>query len=321
MTQSTLNYNHVQRSAWLTLLAFFGLFCVLVAVGGFFGWRFYTSAMVPVTDTLLLRYATSVLIKEPDLATAQDISPPELRLPACQFYKAEVLCKPFSEGQRLVGKRDAGYGPVAAIKLPDQSLINLHTQPDGFIFGLKKYQVSRWTKGLQNVVFEQLAGYARYDLAGDQPYERVSYTVEMGEDVATKLFLAAGGSYSVDVPRWASGEPRGRLIDQPPILFEVAVRTGSATLESAGQSLSIRPGEKVQVALDGTIVLDNNGQADQDAFWELLPDGDFSAFTTELYNTPAGTDTWSIGSNGEPNVLPGEFSVVRTCAPDVGLCG
>ncbi|MCY7386155.1 MAG: hypothetical protein LH628_27035, partial [Microcoleus sp. CAN_BIN18] len=113
------SYDPVQRSAWLTLLLFFALFCAVIALGGYFGWRSYTSAMIPVEDTLLLRYApTGVLIKEPNLAAPQDIPLPEERPIGCQD-DAPRYCVNFFEGQRLVGQRGAGYGPVSALILAD----------------------------------------------------------------------------------------------------------------------------------------------------------------------------------------------------------
>lgn len=315
---SSSKYDPVQRSAWLTLLLFFALFCIMIALGGYFGWRYYTTAMIPVEDTLWLRYApTGVLLKEPNLAAPQDIPLPEERPDGCQ-NDVPRYCVNFFEGQRLVGQRDAGYGPVSALILADQSRVNLHTQPDGFVFGLKKYQVSRWTQELQDVVFEQLAGYARYDLATNQPYKRTNFSVAIGENAQATVILAAGGSYSIDMPRTGNGEPRGRLVNDAPLLMEISVRSGSAVLESKGASLNLRPGDKVQIALDGSFVtVDNNPY--QAAQWELIPDGEFSDFTTAQYNTADQTNTWSIGSNGDPT-KPGEFSVVRTCAPEKGFC-
>ena len=55
-----------------------------------------------------------------------------------------------------------------------------------------------------------------------------------------------------------------------------------------------------------------------DAAWELVPDGDFSHFTTEQYNTFGKTSTWNVRSwSSEPDSLvPGVFSIVYTCPPE-----
>ena len=304
---------NVQASAWYVVMAFFAVFCALVATMGYFGWRFYTNATIPVDTSLVLKYvATGVLEWPPGRSVPQEMTKPAVVPQSCPPGN-QNYCDFFSEGQRLVGQRGAGYGQVAALKLPDNSLINLHTQPNGFDITLKKYQVSRWTNEKQDVIFEQKAGYARYDLAENQPYRHVSFKVNVQGVV---INFAPGGSYSVAVPRTENGEPRGRLVTDAPILVEVAVRSGSATIASGGVIATPRPGEKVQVALDGSFVKQGS-DIYPDAAWELVPDGDFSHFTTEQYNTLGKTTTWNIRSwASEPGIDPGAFSIVFTCPPE-----
>ena len=180
-----------------------------MATVGYFGWRFYTNATIAVDNSVVLNYVDSgVSVKQPGRNVPQDMIKPAVAPENCPPGEKN-LCDTFSEGQGLVGRRGAGYGPVAALKLADNSQINLHTQPNGFDITLKKYQVSRWTNEKQDVVFEQKAGYARYDLAENQPYRQVSFKVNVQGVV---ISFAPGGSYSVDVPRNENGEPRGRLV-------------------------------------------------------------------------------------------------------------
>ncbi|KAB8139676.1 hypothetical protein F8S13_27180 [Chloroflexia bacterium SDU3-3] len=306
---------NIQASTWAVLLIFFAGFCVLIATVGFWGWRFYADATDPELGSVALKYVdTGVLIQQPDRTVPQEMTEATGRPAGCPTDTK--VCMFFSEGQHLIGRRGAGYGPVAALKLPDSSLINLHTQPAGFDLALRRYRVSRWTKDRQDVVVEQLAGYARYDLANNQPYKNVTFAVLVGN---AKLSLALGGSYSIDVPRSESGEPRGRLVTDAPISFEISVRRGTALIESHGQSLSLRPGDKVQVAVDGSFV-EQNGSPFQAAQWELIADGDFSQFTTPDYNTPGKSTTWNIRSYAPTPVYPGDFSVVQTCPPEKPFC-
>lgn len=312
----------VRASAWGTLLIFFLLFCSLTAAGGFFGLRYYTTAMVPVTNTLLLKYVpTGVLMKQPDLAVAQDVMPVAERPKGCAALDPAV-CVPFTEGQRLVGRHGAGFGHVAALKLPDQTLINLHTQPDGFDITLDRYRVSRWTKESQEVELTQTAGYARYDIAKGQQYKHVRYTVSLGKGITVDL---GPGSYSINVPRDERGQPRGRLVTDPPILAEIAVRSGTLTVHSDKEPdmLSPRPGELVQIALDGTFITPEGSEtAYQRAAWELIPDGDFNHFTTAQYNDPKVVSTWKVRSNDDSRTgaAPGEFRVTQACPPEKGAC-
>lgn len=300
----------VQSNAWNVVLVFFAVFCALVATAGYFGWRYYTNATIPVETTLALKYVdTGVLLRPPGRSTSQDLTMPAVPPQSCPTDDLKY-CDFFTEGQRLIGQRDAGYGPVAALKLPDQSLINLHTQPSGFDLTLKKYQISRWTRDRQDVVIEQRAGYARYDLAENQTVKQATFKVVVS---GVTINLALGGSYSIDVPRTESGKPRGRLITDTPLLVEVAVRRGSAVVESLATTLVMRPNDKVQVAADGTFV-NNDDTPFQPAEWELIADGDFTRYTTAQYNTARdeldAATTWNVRSYSDGTVVPGEFSIV-----------
>lgn len=314
---ATAQTQQIQASAWRVLLAFFAIFCALVATGVYAGWRYYSTATEAVGTTLALKYVnTGVLRQQAGSNVLQDLIEPTQVPQECGKYGSPSVCDYFGEGQRLVGRRGAGFGPVASLVLPDGTRVNLHTQPEGFDFSLEKYRVSRWTLEKQEVVFEQTAGYARYDLARDQQYKNVTYAVKIG---GATIFMAPGGSYSTDVPRREDGSPRGRLVTDAPLLAEVAVRRGTALIQTNGQTITLHDGDLVQIALDGSFV--KNGETPyQDAVWQLVPDGDFSQFTTEQYNTPGQTTTWNIRSGGEPNAVQGEFSVVRTCPREQLIC-
>lgn len=318
---TTTRTKDLQASAWQIVLGFFVIFCALVATGGYFGWRYYSSATVSVMDTVALKYVdTGILRQQAGSNVLQDlVRPPEVPAKCQQPQFKSAVCDFFTEGQRLVGRRGAGFGPVASLALPDGTQVNLHTQPDGFDFSLEKYQVSRWTTDRQEVEFEQNAGYARFDLGRDQPYKNVTYAVKIG---GITVYLAPGGSYSTDVPRDENGNPRGRLITDAPLLAEIAVRRGTARVQAKGQTLDLHDGDLIQIALDGTPTM-NAGTPYQDAAWELIPDGDFSRFTTEQYNSQGQTTTWNINDyNDDPQKkrLPGRFSVTRTCPPEKLFC-
>lgn len=301
------------------MLVFFAVFCALVASGVYAGWRYYSSATDSVAETLALKYVdTGVLRQQAGSNVLQDLAKP-LEIPqpcAKQQFLSTSACDFFTEGQRLVGRRGAGFGPVASLVLPDGTRVNLHTQPEGFDFSLKKYRVSRWTNEKQEVVFDQNAGYARYDLARDQPYKSVSFAVQVG---GATIYLAPGGSYSIDVPREEDGNPRGRLITDAPLLAEVAVRRGTARIQTNGESLDLHDGDLVQIAVDGSLVTNGNTPY-QDAAWELISDGDFSQFSTAQYNSPGETTSWNINDYSEAQRPAGRFTVLRTCPPEKRIC-
>lgn len=311
--------NHMQANAWSALLFFFFSFCLLVALGWYFGWHYYTNASTPIKNTVLIKYVgTGVLWQQPDRAIPQEIAPVSERPTGCP--DTTNLCVPFIEGQHVVGRRGAGFGHVAALKLPDDTLVNLHTQQTGFDLVLKQFRVSRWTNEAQTVIFEQIAGYARYDIASGQNYKRVSYSVEISPSM--KVELAPGGSYSINVPRTENGRPRGFLITDPPILLEVAVRSGKAIVHAGGEEYDLPFRGKLQIGLDGKPVgpdgkpIAVGENPFQPAQWELVPDGDFSYYTTEQYNKSEGkTPTWNIRSYSDKDDgrKPGAFSVIETC--------
>jgi hypothetical protein len=297
------------------LLTFFFTFCALTAVIGYFGWQYYTNAMMPVEDTVLLANVNGVLYQPPDKTVAQDIVQPTARVPRCE--DKQNLCVPIPEGWRVVAKPGIGYGSNASLKLIDGTQIDLHGYRDGAALKLKTYKVSRWTNQRQDVVIEHDTGYARYDVASGQSYKHINYTVEIGNDI--KVYLSPGGSYSINVLRDLNGEPHTRLVTNEPILAEIAVRSGNVTVQSGNMLQPLRSNEKVHVALDGTI------STYEKASWELIADGNFARHTNEQYNNPDGTDTWKLSNSVGVQNMPvaeqnGEFRVIKTCPPQQRFC-
>ncbi len=290
-------------SAWMMLLVFFLLFCALVAGAGIVSWRYYTNAMMEMTPGTVLVHAKAGVDYQ-SKGSRRFISPDQ----PCQPNPPEDgdVCVELREGDRVRAKPEAGYGPVASIKLPapDETQIDLWAHPTGADLTLDTYQVSRWTSRRQEVVFRQSAGYARYDIKADQPYDQVSYTVKITEGVV--IALAPGGSYSINVPQDRPGKPRALTELGAPLLVEVAVRAGSATIFAAGDPVVIAIEEKAQVDLAG------RPGAPVAAKWTLTRDGDFTDYA-------AGADTWSLyGTPGAPMTeaeMNGTFTVVQSCRP------
>jgi hypothetical protein len=296
-----------QTIAWLYLLGAFAIFCALVAAGGLAGWRYYRAAMSPREGQVEINAPTGVGYrpKGSDKSYTPDSTRPDCQKP----------CFALREGDSVTAAREAGYGPVASIVLPDdQTQIDLFAHPNGADLTLDRYRVSRWTHQRQEVAFRQNAGYARYDVRAGQRYDEVRYSVDLGNGVAVDL--APGGSYGINVPRDAQGRPRPRLADMAPELAEVSVRDGSATVRSGGQALTLRPGEKV--AVDPRGVLGRPAEA----AWELIADGDFARHTSDEYNARDGTDTWSVYSGPlqamPPSELIGYVFIQKECPPYTG---
>jgi hypothetical protein len=306
-----------ETSAWLMLVAFFLIFCAIIASVGYAGWRYYTTAMLPIDDLpkhgLVRVHANAGVLYQPkgksDLNTPREV---------CRDNAQDVhdVCFQLDEGYRVKTVPEAGYGPVASIVLPDDTHVDLWAHPTGIDLVLKQYTVTRWNNRQQEVVFRQEAGYARYDVKASQPYADVRYTIEITNSV--RVLLIPGGSYSINVPRAnAAGAPT--VTDSgAPMLVEVAVRSGSATIMSAGQQVAIEPRKKVQVDTVGTL------GPPIAAEWELIDDGGFARYPNEKYDDTS--DAWVINSaagaqNMPPQEQNGVFTAVKECPPNkVDLC-
>ena len=236
-----------ETSAWLMLAMFFLIFCAIVASAGLAGWSYYTGAMERVEGGLVRVHARAgVTYQARD--SAKKVTPDV----QCLDNPAGItdVCVPMNEGDHVQAVPDAGYGQVASIKLPDQTQVDMWAHPTGADLTLQRYAVSRWSKQRQIVEFKQSAGYARYDIpAKDRSqYADVTYSVIISKTNAVHLSLAAGGSYSVNVPHTERGRPATLTDSGDNLMVEVAVRTGSIDVRTAGGLVTAHPGEKIQVS-------------------------------------------------------------------------
>lgn len=293
------------------MLGFFLLFCTLVAAGGYLSWSYYTSAMAPIEGAQLRVHTNAGVIYYPR-GSANGYAPTE------RCRDSNQVCIALNEGDRIVTVREAGYGPVASLLLPDQSHIQLWAHPHGTDLTLERYQATRWTNNLQEVVLAQRKGYVRYDLSNEQPYENVLYQVKVDDTLSIQLHV--GGSYSIDVPD-AAEEENPQLIagtDQP-LRAEVATRLGIATVHHGSRQVRAMPGEKVGVPHEGNDMLVNAAR------WELIKDGDFAQYAAQQ-RAGDEVETWSLYWNdGAPNMSVqernGSFTVSEKCRPETpDLC-
>jgi len=298
-----------ETSAWFLLLAFFLIFCLIVAGAGYAGWNYYASATLPIEDLPehgVVRVHTNAGVVYQPKSKTDLITPREL----CADNTADVrdVCFRLEEGYRVRTVPEAGYGPVASIVLPDRTQVDLWAHPTGADMTLDKYQVTRWNNQRQQVVFRQNAGYARYDVHAGQPYADVQYSVEITTGV--RVLLTPGGSYRVNVPHDDPGDPPTRTESHVPMLVEVAVRAGHAEIQGPNQRTTIGAGNLVQVDRDGVL------SAPLPARWELIRDGDFAAHSSDEYNRRS--DTWSVTSSPPlaDSRRNGYFAVVNNCRPE-----
>jgi hypothetical protein len=198
------------------------------------------------------------------------------------------------------------------VLLPDQTHIQLWAHPTGADFALEQYHVTRWTDRRQEVVLRHSAGYARYDIANNQPYHDVYYTVET--DAGVRIKLAPGGSYSINVPHPVEGRLPLATASGAPLAVEVAARRGSAVVERGDERMTLSEGELVQVAATGAL------EGPAAARWELIADGDFGMYQAQGHYLPgSGSFTWEQFWNYGPDIAEseknGRFTVVETCRP------
>ncbi|MEN9935689.1 MAG: hypothetical protein RLZZ387_2268 [Chloroflexota bacterium] len=307
-----------ETSAWITLLTFFVVFCTLVAGAGWWGWTYYSTAMIPRGGGLLRGHVNAgvTLQARGQLAPESLERPPADRDPC---LGQQDVCQYVDEGYHIRTKREAGYGPVASLVLPDQTHIQLWAHPTGADLGVEKYRVTRWTDRRQEVVIRHTSGYARYDIANNQPYHDVYYTVET--DVGVRIKLAPGGSYSINVPNTEPGHLAPTTRGKSPLLVEVAARRGSAVVESGEQRVMMDETELVQVASGGAI------EGPTEASWDLIADGDFHLYQAQgRYLPGSGSLTWEqfwdpVAGDMTTAEQNGRFHVVETCRPETpDLC-
>jgi hypothetical protein len=232
----------------------------------------------------------------------------------CSAPPTIEVCQQLNEGDRVQAKPEAGYGPIASIVLPDDTRIaDMYAYPTGADLTVTTYQASRWTQRRQELRFAQIAGYVRYDIPDNigQPYEEVSYTVDITGGVALELTL--GGSYSVDVPHYDANHPPIGAPSGKPILAEVAVRAGSAEVRVPAGNIIVRPGQKVQIDIDKV------ASEALPARWQLIRSGAFPC--DKVQNNRCGAwERTSVQTDPTVPIPEGNrsavFTVYQTCRPE-----
>ncbi|MEM8532177.1 MAG: hypothetical protein AAGF95_15135 [Chloroflexota bacterium] len=307
---STKRHMKPETSAWLILLAAFGLFCVLVAVAGYNGWQFYTTATKRIENAVLYSHEAPGIVVQ----SGSDNDPLEPSQQA-QFF----------ETYRVKALPDiAAYGPVASLVLQDvresqtqPTQIDIHVRPNtnGADLFLERYRESRWYGSHREVYFVQESGYVRYDLAANRFAQNTQYRVTLPGE--TYVMLRPGGSYSIELPRDRDGNPKAFLITDEPLFAEIAVRDrGLATIQRGGQRIVVEHGEKVQIDVDGMI---GEPMALQ---WPLIADGEFNQYEEQVYYDEELSETWEFSANDgtpelslSPEDRDGRFYVVQACPP------
>jgi hypothetical protein len=288
------------RLAWMLLLVAFGLFCALLATVIYGAWNYHTQATLEHGGTLILRSPAGLVTFQREGRTIPE-----------RAQDGQTLV----EGHQVHIASSAGYGQAATIRLFDQSTLDMWADTTLL---LRELRTSRWNSRQQRVVLEQRDGYVRYDLRNDQSYEDTSFVVIIGSALVD---LQPGGSYSIEI---TDGERYVQLIDESdsmPGRVDVAVRTGSAEVQSQNQTRTLLAGQRVEIDPAGV------PSRVRPALWELIDDGTFSAFSVEEYNNttisnPLETradlvrsDTWQVYSGPADAEASGFFNVSAACKP------
>jgi hypothetical protein len=289
-----------ELSAWVILLFAFVLFVVIAVVTMQLAWQAYNSAMRTQEGAMLRSHvAVGVLLQEPRSVTSRAIERLPENVDPCPGQSD--ICIPLRSGDRVRTSPAAGYGPVASLVLPDTTHIQLWAQDEGSDIVYHTYQVSRWNDLRQIVSLQQHSGYARYDVAQFQPYQKVEYNVVLPDGIT--VWMTPGGSYSVHV---YTNDKFNR--------YEVAVRSGSVTVQRADQTVSVADDELIVINQNGLIA---NPVA---ASWQLITDPDWQ----DISSKDSGTTTvggWNEFRRAEaPNMRVdeqnGRLSVVQGCSPE-----
>jgi hypothetical protein len=288
------------RLAWTLLLLAFGIFCALLLTASYTAWSYHAQATGERTGTLIVRSPVGLVTFQREGRTIPE-----------RAQDGQTL----AEGSQVYIAPSAGYGQAATIRLFDQSTLDMWADTTLL---LRELRTSRWNSSHQTVVLEQRSGYVRYDLRNDQPYETTTFLVHIGE---AYVELRPGGSYSIEI---IDGERQLHLVNNSqrmPGRVDVAVRTGSAELHSQNHTQTILAGQRIEINPAGI------PSRVQPALWELIEDGDFSAFSVEEYNnttlsSPLETqadlirsDTWQVYSGPADAETYGYFHVSPACQP------
>lgn len=285
------------RLAWTMLLVSFGVFCMLFAFGIYLIWYYRVNATVDQQSTLIVRAPA-------EWVTWQ-------RKGRTTFERVQDR-QQLREGDRIRIASLAGYGQTATVRLFENSTLDLWAGADVV---LEELRTSQWNHRRLIVTLNQQAGYIRYDLRDDQPYEDVTVRVRAGPTLVT---LAPGGSYSIQL---VPSQRRIFFTDsrpQPaPVQIDVAVRSGRAEVQSANRTASIVAGQRILVDPVGIPSLP------LPARWELILDNHFSQYSEKAYNNttipdqPAliRSDTWQVFSVGLLDAPGGFFKLLNNCLP------
>jgi hypothetical protein len=289
-------------SAWVILVFFFGVSLVGLFFVGRYAWLGYTTSMKTQDGALLRGHVqVGVLLQSPRALTSRAIERLPENVDPCS--DESDICVPLRVGDRIKTLPSAGYGPVASLVLPDTTHVQLWAQGDGSDLLYQMYQVSRWNARRQVVNLVHSAGYARYDVAQYQSYQVVEYSVTLPNGYT--VWMSPGGSYSVNVLTASEAQRRG-------VVYEVAVRSGSATMTDGNHNQSIQPGQISEVTLAGDII------PARIASWQLL--GDPTWNDIQVANQTITSAGWQLYQRaGAPNMSReeqnGRISVVSGCSP------
>lgn len=282
--------------AWLTLLGFFGVFVLLLALAGGLVWRYYRTATIPQDAALVVRGLPEWVAWQPAGRT---------------IFQGVVDGQALREGDTVRAAATAGYGQVASLVLPDESQVDLWA---GTELTVDTLRTTRWNTDTFTVALNQHTGYARYDIAADQGFRQALFRVAIG---AATVEFAPGGSYSIELRRPVR---QVAVLDDPaPLAADVAVRSGSLVVFGAnGERMVLGPRQRVEInplGVPGPPV---------PARWELIADGGFSQYTEQEYNNttlePAPTilrsSTWQVsGTPTLPDDQRGYFRLSPICRP------
>ncbi len=288
------------RLAWAVMVLAFGIFCTLLGstIYTFLDYRTYATDVR--TGTLIARAPLEWITWQ-----RADRAVPE------RAQEEQTL----NEGQSVNIVSSAGYGQVATLLLFDNSTLDMWS---GASVTLQRLRTSRWNAQQQVVELRQNSGYVRYDLREGQPYANVRYVVHAG---TATIDLMPGGSYSIEIVRPERRVQLTTAMENPPVLIDIAARTGSATIASADQTATILAGERVEIDPVGTL------SEPMPARWQLIRDGEFSQYSAQEYNnTTLGdneqpslvrSDTWQVfsGSSSDDTAANGFFNVAEACRP------
>jgi hypothetical protein len=289
-------------SAWAILVFFFVVSLVALVFVGRYAWQGYTTSMKSQDGALLRGHVqVGVLLQAPRALTSRAIERLPENVDPCNG-EADI-CVPLRIGDRIKTLPSAGYGPVASLVLPDTTHVQLWAQGDGSDLIYNMYQVSRWNSRRQVVNLVHNAGYARYDVAQFQRYQVVEYSVRLPNGYT--VWMSPGGSYSVNVLTASEAQRRG-------VVYEVAVRSGSATITNGNSSQSIVSGQLSEVTLAGRILLAH------DAAWQLIDDPTWRDIQTTNQSIQAAG--WQIYQRADAPSMSraeqnGRINVVSGCSP------